>query len=79
MKKEIIVFISFTQSKKYKTDWRIRTEYRSGYELIATIDEISKGTRFGETINQKNAQDYATTQANKVLDGFGVKGIISFI
>ena len=69
--KKITALVSFSQSKTYPTDWKVRTEYKNGYKTILTQDEISKDTKFGEKPNKKTMEDYASQQVAEIAQGLG--------
>lgn len=76
--KKINVIITFSQSKTYKTDWKVRAEYRDGYTPIFTLDEVSKATKFGENPNMEKMREYATARATALVQSFDCEAIISF-
>ena len=78
MTNNINAFITFSQSKKYPTDWKVRTVYKNGYDTILTVDEVSKNTKFGTKIDLALAKDYARSKAQQVVNGFGQKVNVTF-
>lgn len=69
--KTILCLISFSQSKTYKTDWKVRYEYKDGYKTVLITDEISKNTKFGEEPNRELMEAYAVEQARSLATSFG--------
>lgn len=76
--KKIRVAIQFSQSKTYKTDWKVRYTFQDGYKTIIVYDEISKSTRFGEIPNKVAMQIYATDRATEITSGFGCEVEVVF-
>ena len=64
MKNTIEAIITFSQSKTYPTDWKIRTEYKNTKNLLTILiqDEVSKNTRFGEKPDLSKMKEYAKEQ-----------------
>jgi hypothetical protein len=69
----ITAIISFSQSKTYPTDWKVRTEYKNGYKTILVTDEISKNTTFGIKPNKEQMESYAQGKVWELSQGFGIK------
>lgn len=76
--KKINVLVSFTNSKKYPTDWKLRTEYKDGYKTLFIIDEISKNTRFGESPSVEDMKKYATDQIETIANSLEIDVDIIF-
>jgi len=71
-KTPITAVITFSQSKKYLTDWKVRTEYKNGYKTVLVNDEISKNTKFSENPDVIAMRAYASSQAQAVADSFNL-------
>ena len=76
--KKISVLVNFTNSKKYPTDWKVRTEYKDGYKTLFVLDEVSKNTRFGENPNIENMKKYAIEKIETIAKGLGITTDIIF-
>lgn len=68
---KINVIVSFSNSKKYTTDWKVRYCYKNGYKDVLIHDNISKETRFGIEPSKILMQEYATIEVNNLAKAFG--------
>lgn len=76
--KQIDVVISFSQSKKYPTDWKVRYVFKDGYAVVLIHDEISKSTQFGNNPDNVKMRDYATEQVEKISKALGFDNVVIF-
>jgi hypothetical protein len=76
--KKILAFVTFSQSKTYPTDWKVRTEYKDGYKNILTTDIISKETRFGEKPNKEQMENFAKMTISEIAQSFGFEYEVMF-
>ena len=77
-KKTIQAVIEFSQSKTYKSDWKIRLTFKDNYKTILIHDIINKDTKFGESPDTNAMRMLAVEYAQNIADGFGSVLVVDY-